>query len=176
MTAADDVPALPDDVDAATAGRRELELQLRRLTRALRRVRGHGNQHLGPLSMPQYLLVEPLLDAGEPLPVGTLAEIAGTAAPTATTMVRKLEAQGLVVRSRDPADGRVVRLALTDEGRALAGGRRAKVLSWRRGIAETVAPEDRAAGARALAALADAIDASADQLAALGQGGDPGAD
>ncbi|MEV4419579.1 MarR family transcriptional regulator [Patulibacter sp. NPDC049589] len=162
-------PAEPGAPEGAPAAPGPLVQQMTRLTRALRRVRGHGNQHLGLLSMPQYHLVEPLLDAPEPLAVGTLAEIAGMAAPTATTMVRKLESQGLVERSRDAADGRVVLLALTDEGRAATAERRVKVRAWRQGVADSVAPEDREAGARALAALADAVEASADALAALGR-------
>ncbi|RKD25831.1 MarR family transcriptional regulator [Ammoniphilus oxalaticus] len=39
--------------------------------------------------------------------------------PTATNMLRKLEEYGWVYRKRDPQDGRVSRVYLTDEGRAL---------------------------------------------------------
>jgi DNA-binding MarR family transcriptional regulator len=39
--------------------------------------------------------------------------------PTATRMIARLEERGLVVRTRDPEDGRVSVIALTDEGRRI---------------------------------------------------------
>lgn len=146
-----------------------VEGALTRLTRALRRVRGHGNQHLGGLTMPQFHLVEPLLDAPGPLPVGTLAERAATAAPTATAMARKLQTHGIVSRSADPEDGRIVRLELTEEGRRAAQERRDVVRAWRLRIVQAVEPEDREVAVRVLGVLAGEVEATAEKLAALGR-------
>jgi DNA-binding MarR family transcriptional regulator len=47
-----------------------------------------------------------------------LAELEGLAQPTVTVLVGKMEERGLVSRERDPEDGRVVLVQITDEGRA----------------------------------------------------------
>jgi DNA-binding MarR family transcriptional regulator len=150
----DDEP--PGETDAAFAA---LERELKRLTTGLRRVRGHGNQHSRGLTMAQYGFVEALLDADEPVAVGTLADQAGLSRPSATTMARALEEAGLVARCGDPRDARIVRLALTAEGRRQAGERRAEQREWRDQIASAVGLADLAPGARVLGAIADQIDA-----------------
>lgn len=48
-----------------------------------------------------------------------LAERAGVSAPATTKVVQALERTGLVRRDRDPSDGRLVRVWLTEAGRAL---------------------------------------------------------
>lgn len=143
-----------------------LRTQLARLMRATRKARGHGNQYLDGLSIPQFNLVEPLLDADEPLAVGRLADLASTTAPTATTMIRKLEEHGLIERSPHPVDRRVVRVALTEAGRQLVRERRQRVAAWRIQVASSVAPADREAGARTLAAIADEIERTIEALSA----------
>jgi len=45
-----------------------------------------------------------------------LAELEGLAQPTTTALVKRLEAQGLVARGRDAADGRVALISLTAAG------------------------------------------------------------
>ena len=52
---------------------------------------------------------------------GELAERLGVEPPTVTKMLRRLEACGLLERSRDPSDARSFRVYLTDEGRSLEG-------------------------------------------------------
>jgi len=161
------MPPAPDDTPAPGDQQLvDLAREFARLTHAVRRLRGHGNQHVDGLSVPQFNLVEPLLDAEQPLSVGRLAELAGTTPPTATTMVRKLEDQGLVERSAHPGDRRVVRLALTEQGRAQVALRRDRVRAWRHHTVSQVAPEDRAVGARVLAAIGAEIERTADELAA----------
>lgn len=147
---------LPGESDAAFAA---LEHELKRLTTGLRRIRGHGNQHSRGLTMAQYGFVEALLDTAEPIAVGTLAIKAGLSRPSATTMARTLAEAGIVERSGDPQDARVVRLALTAEGRRQADQRRVEQQRWRDQIASTVGIADLAPGARVLAAIADQIDA-----------------
>src|SRR5918999_2910241 len=62
------------------------------------------------------------------LRMGELAERAGLSKQTMTTMVRLLERDGLVTRTRDPDDGRAWRVALTPPAKAFPpGGGRALV-------------------------------------------------
>lgn len=160
----------PAEADAAFAA---LERELKRLTTGLRRLRGHGNQHSRGLTMAQYGFVEALLDAPEPIAVGTLAHQAGLSRPTATTMTRTLEEAGLVARSGDPHDARVVRLALTEEGRKQAIRRQAEQRQWRDQIAAAVGIADLAPGARVLGAIADRIDAYTAAQSGTGPSPDP---
>jgi DNA-binding MarR family transcriptional regulator len=53
-----------------------------------------------------------------PLTPSALAEHERIQRPTATRVVARLEAAGLVTRTSDPADRRVARVAITPEGRA----------------------------------------------------------
>src|ERR687891_472851 len=45
-----------------------------------------------------------------------LAELEGLAQPTITILIKQLEGQGLVTRTRQSDDGRVVLVSLTDSG------------------------------------------------------------
>jgi DNA-binding MarR family transcriptional regulator len=56
---------------------------------------------------------------GGPRTLGQLAAAEGVRPPTITRLVAAMEAEGLVERAGDPADGRVVRLAATEKGRAI---------------------------------------------------------
>lgn len=47
-----------------------------------------------------------------------LGERLGVEPPTVSKMIRRVEKQGLVERTEDPEDARVMRTRLTDEGRA----------------------------------------------------------
>ncbi len=49
-----------------------------------------------------------------------LADQLHVAATTASSLIARMVRQGLVARTRDPADGRAVQLSLTDRGRVLA--------------------------------------------------------
>jgi len=51
-----------------------------------------------------------------PRRITELAEIEGVAQPTMTLLVKRLEERGWVTRERDPADGRVVLVSLTEAG------------------------------------------------------------
>jgi MarR family transcriptional regulator, organic hydroperoxide resistance regulator len=66
----------------------------------------------------QEVLVLTLVERG-PTSVSQLAGLLGVEVPTVTKMVRRVEAVGLVERRPDPADGRVVLVALTPAGEAL---------------------------------------------------------
>jgi DNA-binding MarR family transcriptional regulator len=64
-----------------------------------------------------------LIEAGEPLPLGQLAERLHCVKSNATTLVDRLEADGLVERMHEPGDRRTVFAQVTPEGRqsCLAG-------------------------------------------------------
>ena len=70
------------------------------------------------LSLAKFGVLAQLAAAGEPLPLGTLAERRACVRSNITQLVDRLEAEGLVRRSDDPKDRRSVRAELTDEGRA----------------------------------------------------------
>lgn len=71
------------------------------------------------VTYPQYLALMALL-AREGQTVGELGETLHLESNTVTPLVKRLEVAGLVSRTRDQRDERVVRLALTDAGRRLA--------------------------------------------------------
>jgi len=70
------------------------------------------------LTYPQYLVMVALW-AGDDQSVGELGEKLFLESSTLTPLLKRLEAEGLVRRRRDKADERVVRITLTDQGRAL---------------------------------------------------------
>lgn len=86
---------------------------------ANRMVRQH-RPFLDPLGLtfPQYLVILELLD-GAPAPVGVLGTRLGMDTGTITPLVKRLEAAGMVTRTRDPLDERRVMVDLTPNGRAL---------------------------------------------------------
>ena len=86
---------------------------------ANRMVRMH-KPFLGPLGLtfPQYLVILELL-AEAPLSVGTLGGRLDMDTGTITPLVKRLEAAGLVTRTRDPKDERRVMVDLTSRGRGL---------------------------------------------------------
>jgi DNA-binding MarR family transcriptional regulator len=70
------------------------------------------------LSLAKFGALAKLAAAGEPLPLGTLAERCSCVRSNITQLVDRLEAEKLVARADDPNDRRSVRARLTDEGRA----------------------------------------------------------
>jgi DNA-binding MarR family transcriptional regulator len=74
----------------------------------------------GKLSL-VHLNVMMTLDADGPLPMGALAEAMDVSQASVTGIVDRMEQRELVERQRDDEDRRVVRVALTDEGRQLIG-------------------------------------------------------
>lgn len=70
------------------------------------------------LTFPQYLVVLELLN-GAPLSVGSLGGRLDMDTGTITPLVKRLEAAGLVTRTRDPKDERRVIVNLTTRGRGL---------------------------------------------------------
>lgn len=70
------------------------------------------------LTFPQYLVILELLNDA-PLTVGTLGGRLDMDTGTITPLAKRMEAAGLVTRTRDPADERRVMVDLTPRGRGL---------------------------------------------------------
>lgn len=93
--------------------------------------------------------------------LGELAEAQAVSAPTMSRTVATLVERGLLARTRDPEDRRVVRVSLTDEGREVLRSR------WERGravLAERLAGisnEDASAIQRGLTLLREHLAAEA---------------
>ena len=66
---------------------------------------------------PSQLVFMQLLDDGAEHTAGSVAARIGITQATATTLIHKLEAQGVVMRRKGEADRRQVWLSLTDKGR-----------------------------------------------------------
>jgi DNA-binding MarR family transcriptional regulator len=127
-----------------------LERRLARLTQLLR-----GHAHAGR-SVGSLLTLRRLDEEG-PLRITDLAAAELVAQPTMTGIVRRLEQDGLVRRTADPADARAVRVALTDAGRdelAAVRSARAAVLQHR---LDRLDDDARAALAAALDPLDDLL-------------------
>ena len=90
------------------------------LLRTLHEVELHIEAALEPigLSLPKLGVLSKLVAAGEPLPLGTLAERCACVRSNITQLVDRLEAEKLVSRADDPHDRRSVRAELTAQGRA----------------------------------------------------------
>jgi DNA-binding MarR family transcriptional regulator len=69
------------------------------------------------LSLAKLGVLQHLVEAGEPLPLGQLAERIACVKSNVTQLVDRLEAEGLVRRETDSEDRRIVRAVITAEGR-----------------------------------------------------------
>lgn len=107
------------------------------------------------LTVPQFRMLV-VLDTNGATSLTRLAEQLAVNPSTAMRMVDRLSAAGMVERTPDPEDRRVVRLVATDAGRrvvhAVTERRQAEITS----IVASMPHEDRSAMVRALQAFADA--------------------
>ncbi len=125
-----------------------LRLSATRLARRLRQESGAG------LSPSQQSALSVIANEG-PLTLGALAEHERVAPPSITKVVSKLEADGLVVRTPDPADRRVCRVAVSADGAALLEESRRRKTAW---LTERISELDDS-GRRRLADALDVLDA-----------------
>lgn len=91
---------------------------LARVSRAVKGAAGEALRELGVHAGQNFLLDE--LRREDELTPGALARRIGVDVSTITRTAQRMEAAGLVRRVPDRADARLVRVALTDEGRAVA--------------------------------------------------------
>lgn len=109
------------------------------ITRMARRLRQEAGTDLGPSQVAALATIE----RHGPLSPSELADRERIKRPTATRIVRHLEAAGLVERVKDPEDGRASILSATSEARELLKRLRARKTAYlARRLAATDA-EDR---------------------------------
>jgi DNA-binding MarR family transcriptional regulator len=119
-------PADPEG-ESATADLGETASRLRlSATRLARILRQQADAGLTPT---QLSVLATLYRYG-PIPVGTLADEEQVAPPTATKIVDKLHAAGLVGRVGDPTDRRITLVSLTTAGGVLLADIRARKTAW----------------------------------------------
>jgi len=100
-----------------------LRLSATRLARRLRQESGAG------LSPSQLSALAVIANHG-PLTLGALAEHERVAPPSITKVVSKLESDGLVIRTPDPADRRICRVAVSPSGETLLEEIRRRKTAW----------------------------------------------
>jgi DNA-binding MarR family transcriptional regulator len=107
----------------------------------------------GGLSRAKMEALDQLVRAGEPMPLRALAEGQRCVPSNITTLVDRLESEGLVRRVADPADRRSVRAELTALGaeRAAVGAR--AVARVQEEFSASLPPSEREALGRILAAV-----------------------
>lgn len=101
-----------------TAPENQLCLALYRASRAVIRAYGPLLSEAG-LTYPQYLVMLTLWHSSEPLGVNELGKQLGLDSGTLTPLLRRLEALGMVTRTRADEDERRVLIGLTAQGRDL---------------------------------------------------------
>lgn len=72
-----------------------------------------------------------------------IAKVVGLTPPTVTHLAEKLVQKGLVVRSKDEGDRRIILLAVTDEGKATLGRAHEEGQVLRRKLFEKLTEEER---------------------------------
>ena len=118
------------------------------------------------VTMPQLRVLFYIGRTG-PVPVGQIAAGLGIAQPSATETIDKLVSKGLIERTADPSDRRVVLSALTEAGKEMIDRpwetRRAVLASALR----DASPVDRRAIERGLELLCDALEKAERELGEL---------
>ena len=120
------MPTSPSPVRTGAAAAEiasRLRLSATRLARRLRQESGAG------LSPSQQSALAVVSNHG-PLTLGALAEHERVAPPSITKVVSKLECDGLVTRTPDPADRRVCRVVISPSGAALLEESRRRKTAW----------------------------------------------
>jgi len=118
--------------------------QFARLEEALRAV---------GLSAAKYKVLSQIAKSKEPVPLRLLAEEQQCVASNVTTLVDRLESDGLVRRVDDPADRRSKRAELTELGKEKADEGARVVAEVEAAFAESLGPTERLALAKVLSSL-----------------------
>jgi DNA-binding MarR family transcriptional regulator len=110
----------------------------------------------GELSRTEVGLLKTL--GGGPRRITELAELEGLAQPTITILINQLEKQGLVRRTRQTGDGRVVLVNVTKSGNAALEEYRARLLAVLGAYLAEISDEQVEALATATETLAHLVD------------------
>lgn len=94
------------------------------------------------LSYSRYKLLSVIQNSG-PVSIGYLSTAIGSAQSTTSEAVARLEALGLVAKSGNVYDGRVVKADLTDPGRTLLRRRRKRVREGYQLLVDRMSPAER---------------------------------
>jgi DNA-binding MarR family transcriptional regulator len=129
---------------------RELPPRAALLTRLLVRHLG------GELSRTEVGLLRTL--SGGSRRITELAELEGLAQPTITILIKQLEERGLVTRTRQSGDGRVVLVDLTESGNVALEDYRGKARGVLGGALAEISDEQLEALAAATETLAELVD------------------
>jgi len=105
------------------------------------------------LSAAKYKVLSQLAKSKEPVPLRLLAEEQQCVASNVTTLVDRLETDGLVRRVDDPADRRSKRAELTELGKEKAEDGARVVAEVEAAFAESLDPTERLALAKVLSSL-----------------------
>lgn len=109
------------------------------------------------ISPPKYLLLHMLAGEGT-ISQGQMSSLSGVDPSRVTQMAKGLEKEGLIERSRDPEDNRVVRMRLTPEGRRVfaAASKRREAVKAR--IRRSLSEEEEAELRRLLGKVVRALE------------------
>ena len=105
------------------------------------------------LSAAKYKVLSQIAKASEPVPLRLLAEEQQCVASNVTTLIDRLEADGLVKRVDDPADRRSKRATLTALGEEKTAEGAKVVAEVEAAFAESLGPTERLALAKVLSSL-----------------------
>jgi len=133
-------------------------LQITRTAKALSRAFDEALSRAGG-SLPVWLVLMSL--KGEQYgQQGDLAAAVGVEGPTLTHHLNRMEANGMIVRSRDPENRRVHRVAMTAKGHALFGRLLATVIEFDRGLRKGLSEQELATLGALLDRLRDNVTAA----------------
>ena len=137
-------------MSTASATEPDLATRLRlAVTRTARRLRQQAGTDLSPSLAAALATIE----ARGPLTPSEVAAIESVKRPTATRIVAKLAAGGLVVKAGDPSDGRVQLVSISPAGRALLHEMRGRKNAYLASRLRELPPADVAALERAAEVL-----------------------
>ena len=105
------------------------------------------------LTLPQYGVLSWLVIQGQ-LSGAELARLSMQTPQTLDSVIKNLERNGLVARTPDPVHGRILRVALTEEGRRRAAAAKRRIDGLERRLVAGLGAEDERAIRAWLAAVA----------------------
>lgn len=147
---------------------RALETVLEGLVRVVRQMATAGG-----LSLPSAATLTRVVRDG-PRRLTDLAAAEGVSQPGMTQIVTRLERDGLVQRTREPHDGRVVLIEATAAGTAVVQRRRAERRDALYALLDQLGPDDRDAVERGLPALGRLVEIALSTPTSVTPGARPG--
>jgi DNA-binding MarR family transcriptional regulator len=118
-----------------------------------------GNRVQDNISIGQYRMMS-LIHAHGSISVGSLGKLSGSAQSTTSEMAARLTKTGLVTKVRGPDDGRVVMLALTEQGRQLMRRRKKTLREAYQKLMDSLVEDEKHRFAQAVWELNDILAAA----------------